>query len=100
MQWRRWCLHPEYLLSEGAAARAAFDRVRCPILSWSFEDDVMLTRRAIESLNGFYRNARLEHRHVVPAEIGLDRVGHVGFFSERSRGSLWRDSVEWLRTRV
>lgn len=97
MQWRRWCVRPEYLLSEGEGARAAFDRVRCPILSWSFEDDVMLTRRAIESLNGFFRRARLEHRHVVPAEIGLDRVGHVGFFSERSRDALWTASLAWLR---
>ncbi len=97
MQWRRWCVHPDYLLSEGEAARAAFDRVRCPILSWSFEDDVMLPRRAIESLNGFYRRARLEHRHVAPAQVGLAHVGHFGFFSERSREALWKASLAWLR---
>jgi len=99
-QWRRWCLHPEYLLAEGDAARAAFERVRCPILSWSFDDDVMLPRRAIESLNGFYRNARLEHRHRSPAEVGAARVGHFGFFSERQGQGLWAESLAWLRNAV
>ena len=100
LQWRRWCLHPEYLLAEGDAARAAFERVRCPILSWSFDDDIMLPRRAIESLNGFYRNARLEHRHVAPAEVGAARVGHFGFFSERQGRALWAESLAWLRNAV
>ena len=26
LQWRRWCLHPDYLLSEGEASRAAYAR--------------------------------------------------------------------------
>lgn len=97
LQWRRWCLHPEYLLAEGEAARMAFGRVRCPILSWSFEDDPMLPRPAIESLNGFYRNARLEHRHRSPAEAGARRIGHFGFFSERHGKGLWDESLAWLR---
>ncbi len=100
LQWRRWCLHPEYLLAEGDAARAAFERVRCPILSWSFDDDAMLPRRAIESLNGFYRNARLEHRHRAPAEVGAQRIGHFGFFSERHGPALWAESLAWLRSAV
>jgi predicted alpha/beta hydrolase len=95
-QWRRWCLHPDYVLSEGPRARAAFDRVTAPILSFSFEDDDIITRPAVESLNGFYRNARVEHRHVAPADIGAKRIGHFGFFSERSRPNLWAQSVEWL----
>ncbi len=96
-QWRRWCLHPDYLLCEGPAARAAFDRVRAPILSWSFDDDTLLTRAAIESLNGFYRNARLEHRHLAPQDVGRSRVGHFGFFAAASRDTLWAGSLAWLR---
>jgi predicted alpha/beta hydrolase len=96
-QWRRWCLHPEYVLSEGPRARAAFDRVTAPILAFSFEDDDIVTRPAVESLNGFYRNARVEHRHVAPAGIGAKRIGHFGFFAERSRPNLWAQSVEWLQ---
>ena len=98
-QWRRWCLHPDYVLSE-PGARAAFDRVKAPILSYSFADDPLITRAAVESLNGFYRNAALEHRHVAPADVGAEAIGHFGFFSERSRPNLWRESLEWLRAAV
>ena len=98
-QWRRWCLHPDYLMSENGA-RAAFDRVKAPILSYSFADDPFITRAAVESLNGFYRNAELEHRHVAPAEIGAERIGHFGFFAAGSRDTLWAQSLAWLRAQA
>jgi predicted alpha/beta hydrolase len=96
-QWRRWCLHPEYLLAEGDESRTAFLRVTAPIRSYSFADDEMINRRAVESLNSFYRNARVDHRHVAPADVGAERIGHFGFFSERSRGTLWQEALETLR---
>ena len=98
-QWRRWCLHPDYVLSE-KGARAAFDRVKAPILSYSFADDPLVTRAAVESLNGFYRNADLEHRHVAPTDVGAERIGHFGFFAAESRGTLWKQSLAWLRAQA
>jgi len=98
-QWRRWCLHPDYVLSE-KGARAAFDRVTAPILSYSFADDPLISRAAVESLNGFYRNAALEHRHVTPGEIGAERIGHFGFFAAESRDTLWKQSLAWLRAKA
>lgn len=97
LQWRRWCSDRRYVLSEGEDARAGFGRVAAPILSYSFEDDAMMPRRAVESLNGFYRNARVEHRHVAPVAAGVPRIGHFGFFSASLGVRLWRDSLEWLR---
>jgi predicted alpha/beta hydrolase len=96
LQWRRWCTHPLYALSEGEAARASFERVTARILSYSFEDDPMIEARAVDSLNGFYRHARIEHRHVDPRATGA-AIGHFGFFSEASGARLWRESLEWLR---
>ena len=99
-QWRRWCLHPDYLLSEGEEARAAYRRFDKPILSYSFEDDDILTRNAVDSLNAFYTGAAITRRHVSPADVGAKRVGHFGYFSERSRETLWRESLEWLRAHL
>jgi predicted alpha/beta hydrolase len=99
-QWRKWCLHPEYLLAEGEAWRAAFDRVRIPIRGYSFEDDDIVTKRAIDHLHTFYRAAQVERRHVAPADIGARHLGHFGYFSERSRETLWRESLDWLRGRL
>ena len=99
-QWRRWCLHPEYLLREGSAYRAAFERVKAPIVGYSFEDDELITRPAIDHLHDFYRCAAVERRHVEPADVGEKRIGHFGFFSERSRDTLWKESLEWMRAKV
>jgi predicted alpha/beta hydrolase len=98
-QWRRWCLHPDYLLSE-PGARASFDRVKAPILAYSFTDDPLITRAAVERLNAFYRNAALEHRHEAPADAGVAQIGHFGFFSEASRETLWKDALAWLRAKA
>ena len=97
-QWRRWCLHPDYLLSESPRYREAFDRMSLPILSYSFEDDPIITRAGIESLHDFYRNAAVERRHVSPGEIRAPRIGHFGFFAPSSENTLWRESLEWLRS--
>jgi predicted alpha/beta hydrolase len=99
-QWRKWCLHPEYLLAEGEHYRIAFDRVRIPIRGYSFEDDDIVTRPAIDHLHTFYRAAVVERRHVHPRDVGAARIGHFGYFSERSRDTLWRESLDWLRGRM
>jgi predicted alpha/beta hydrolase len=99
-QWRRWCLHPEYLLAEGERYRAAFKRVAMPIRGYSFEDDPMIQRPAIDHLHSFYSGAQVERRHLAPADVGARSVGHFGFFSERSRDTLWRESLDWLRDKA
>jgi predicted alpha/beta hydrolase len=99
-QWRRWCLHPDYLLVEGERYRDAFRRVAVPIRGYSFEDDPMIQRAAIDHLHSFYSAAQVERRHLEPKDVGARSVGHFGFFSERSRDTLWRESLDWLRRRV
>ncbi len=42
---------------------------------------------------GAYPNVEL--RHVDPGDVGLDRIGHVGFFRPESR-PLWDDVISWF----
>ena len=99
-QWRRWALHPEYLLSEGEAMRGRFDAVRAPVLGFSFEDDAIITKPAVDQLHGFYRHARVERRHLAPGDAGRRRIGHFGYFQPESRDNLWRDTLAWLKERA
>ncbi len=99
-QWRRWALHPEYLLGEGEAMRGRFDAVRAPVLGYSFEDDAIITKPAVDQLHGFYRHARVERRHLAPADAGRRRIGHFGYFQPESRDNLWRDTLAWLKERA
>jgi predicted alpha/beta hydrolase len=98
-QWRRWCMHPDYLLAEDESRRALFDRVRIPIRGYSFEDDHIVTKRAIDHLHTFYRAAEVERVHLAPVAMGTARIGHFGFFTEASRETLWRESLEWFSSR-
>lgn len=97
-QWRRWGTHPEYLLCEGEEMRHRFDAVGAPVLGFSFEDDAIITRPAVDQLHGFYRNARVERRHLAPGDAGRGRIGHFGYFLPASRDNLWRDTLDWLRS--
>jgi predicted alpha/beta hydrolase len=38
----------------------------------------------------------VDHRHVIPREVGAPAIGHFGFFRERFRDTLWRESAGWL----
>jgi predicted alpha/beta hydrolase len=58
-QWRRWCLDREYAVgAEGGDVRALYAAVETPIVSLSFADDEFMSARNVESLHGFYVNAR------------------------------------------
>ncbi len=89
-QWRRWCLHPDYLVGvEGEPMRQAFAAVRTPLTSLSFSDDEMMSARNTESLHGFYSSAPKTMQRIAPAEIGATRIGHFGFFRRGFADNLW-----------
>lgn len=89
-QWRRWCLNREYAVgAEGEAMRARFASVTVPITSVAFSDDEMMSRRNIESLHSFYQNSPRTMIRLKPADIGEKKIGHLGWFRERYRDSVW-----------
>jgi predicted alpha/beta hydrolase len=96
-QWRRWCLHPDYLLSE-ERYRAAYARFTAPVLSLSFEDDDINTKNGIDFIHSSYPN--VIRRHIHPRDVGQERIGHFGFFNERCREPLWHDALEWFHKSV
>lgn len=96
-QWRRWCLHPGYMMGEGGEAlKAQYAALRTPMLSLSFTDDEFMSRRNTESLHGFYAGAQPELRRIAPQDIGERRIGHFGFFRSRFQASLWPQVSRWL----
>ena len=95
-EWARWCSQPGYLLSEQPAARARFAHFLKPVRLYSFTDDDYAPRRAVEELTNLFVNTRLDHRRLEPRDIGVDEVGHFGFFRPRLERSLWPEALEFL----
>ena len=93
LQWRRWCLHPHYLLGvEGDAVRGRFESFRAPITSISFTDDEMMSQENVTSLHGFYTSAPKKMLRLSPQQLGRRRIGHFGFFRPEQR-EAWG---QWL----
>lgn len=100
-QWTQWCKSRHYMVDEaGRPLLAGFDRVRVPLLSLSFTDDEMMSRRSIDTLHDCYRHAPVERRYISPQEVSTRRIGHFGFFREEFRSSLWEQAAQWLERRA
>ncbi|MFV0678835.1 serine aminopeptidase domain-containing protein [Ottowia sp.] len=102
-QWRRWCLHPRYSGAEGDEALARYAAVRFPVLALSVTDDEMMTLRGTQSLLALYAGAPSRIERVAPADFGLPRIGHLGWFHPRHQDTLWlhaRDALFNLHARV
>jgi predicted alpha/beta hydrolase len=101
-QWRRWCLDPSSYGPELDAelADSRFDQVRGPLLVWGFTDDPIATPAAVEALLVSYSTAQIERRWTRPQDVGVRRLGHHGFFSERHCDTLWRGALDWIDARA
>jgi predicted alpha/beta hydrolase len=89
-QWRRWCLHRDYMMGEGGAAlRTQYAGITTPILSMSFTDDEFMSARNTESLHGFYAGAPRTMARIAPHELGVRRIGHFGFFRPQFQATQW-----------
>lgn len=93
LEWARWCRHPRYLLGDETLPLARYANFTAPVLAYSIDDDDWGTRAAVDAMMGAYPN--VERRHVVPAEVGIKSLGHMGFFRPRAT-VLWQETLAWL----
>lgn len=97
LEWARWCRNPNYIVDgAGKPKRENFKKFKAPILYYSFADDIYAPPAAVEHLMSFYTSAAKSGRHIVPAELGLQSIGHFGFFREKMKPLLWAEACEWL----
>ena len=98
MQWRKWCLHPQYSAgAEEGAVRQGYNSVRFPVLSLSIHDDEMMTEAGILSLMNLYANAPRRMLRVAPADVGVRRIGHLGAFRREHIAGMWPRLEQHLR---
>jgi predicted alpha/beta hydrolase len=89
-QWRRWCLNSDYSAgAEGEEIRDLYTRLETSILSISFTDDEYMSARSTDSLLRLYASAPKKSIRLAPSDIGVERIGHFGFFRSEFEQSLW-----------
>jgi predicted alpha/beta hydrolase len=98
-QWARWCLSPDYY---GVDVPDLADRVAeldLPIATLSFTDDELLSARSHQALEELYAAAPVEAHRLAPSDLGLERIGHHGFFRARMQPSWDAVVLPHLATR-
>jgi predicted alpha/beta hydrolase len=98
-QWSRWCRNPDYAAgAEGEPMRESYRKPALPLLGISFTDDGYMSERNVASLHGFYEGARRTMRRIAPADVGLKRIGHFGFFRADNGSRLWPSMLDWVNS--
>lgn len=95
-QWRKWCLHPDYLGAEGQAVRARYAQVGVPITAVILDDDELLSPEGIRRLYRLYEKAPVHFEHLHPRQLGMKQIGHFGLFKSSASERLWPMTLNWL----
>lgn len=95
-EWGRWCRSPGYLLDYEPGAAERFGALQSPTLLYSFTDDELAPRAAVDALVERLSGAALVHRRLAPADVGADRVGHFGFFRAHTGQPLWHEGLDFV----
>jgi predicted alpha/beta hydrolase len=78
-QWARWCLTPGYF-ADVPDLEARLAELELPITALSFTDDELLSAASHRALEELYAAAPVEAHRLAPADLGVPRIGHHGFF--------------------
>ena len=99
LQWARWVMSKNYLFDDRELpALVNFRNYRGALRALCLSDDPWATRPAVEMLCAGFTSMTPEILTVTPAEAGVGRIGHLGFFRPEHRDTLWKGAAEWLQT--
>jgi predicted alpha/beta hydrolase len=94
LEWAQWCRRRDFL-GDWSGHR----RFRVPVLSFSFEDDPIAPRRAVDALHAEF-GGQVVRRHLTPGELGVRRLGHFEFLRPGVAPALWEEMADWLEARA
>lgn len=97
LQWTDWVMKPRYFFDDAAlGATANFANYRGALRALCFTDDSWATLPGVELLCSGFSAITPEIKVIAPADIGMTRIGHFGFFRPEYGATLWRDAADWL----
>lgn len=98
LEWMRWCASEAYMVDDdGTPMRPHCDRLRARTRWLGFSDDLRLAPpAAVRCIARIYPNASSEVAILSPADLGVEAVGHWGFFRPWAEEPLWQRAAAWL----
>lgn len=98
LEWRRWCMSPGFLFDDATLPeRSNFPRLAAPLRVVQVADDPWGTEAAVSLMTERYTGSRERSIwRVTPAEAGVPKIGHFGFFRPEVRETVWKPAADWL----
>jgi predicted alpha/beta hydrolase len=96
-QWVGWVMSERYLFTDPKLPGLTnFANYRGAMRALCLSDDPWATRPAVGLLCSGFTSIEPEIVSVTPADAGVIKIGHFGFFLPEHRDTLWRGAAEWL----
>jgi predicted alpha/beta hydrolase len=97
VEWAGWVGNARYLFDDATLPELAnFPRYRGALRAIGLDDDDWATAPAIDLLVSGFAGAQVERVQIAPRDVGVEKIGHFGFFRPAFRDTLWRDAADWL----
>ena len=98
LQWARWVMSERYMFTDpDLPGLTNFANYTGAMRALCLSDDPWATRPAVELLCSGFTAIKPEIITVTPADAGVPKIGHFGFFRPEHRDTLWRGAAEWIQ---
>lgn len=97
MEWRKWCLSPQYLFDHIDESKLYFHRITVPLYSFSTDRDKFATEASTDWLTERYSGACTQRIHLKPEAYGVKNIGHFGYFQKRCSHSVWPELLSRIK---
>jgi predicted alpha/beta hydrolase len=98
LQWVRWVMSERYMFTDpNLPGLTNFANYKGAMRALCLSDDPWATRPAVELLCSGFTAIKPEIITVTPADAGVSKIGHFGFFRPEHRDTLWRGAAEWIQ---
>jgi predicted alpha/beta hydrolase len=98
LEWVRWCMAPDFLFGDDTLPeRANVANFRAAVRFGQIEDDVWGTPAAVDAIaERFTGSVDRTIWRIRLSDAGAAKIGHLGFFRDRFRDTLWPSALDWL----
>ncbi|OUY08882.1 alpha/beta hydrolase family protein [Acinetobacter populi] len=93
LQWASWGRNPDYM-----GDYSGHKKMKQRILSFFFTDDSFAPKQAVEALHQHYSQCLIHYREISPQDLGVNTIGHFGFFKKDEAQKLWVEVIEFFNT--
>ncbi|MEM9866105.1 MAG: alpha/beta fold hydrolase [Bacteroidota bacterium] len=94
-KWWKWSINKNYFEDELTKLEkiSNYDKIKIPLISIQISDDPIANNITANNLLKYYKNAKIRIKKITPKQLGVNKIGHSGFFSRKFKNTLWKNLV-------